>query len=88
MTNYLKEWATLNDVLKKIFFLYRNLLLQINPLNSSCSQKPQYPKRKLSPNRVLRKSSTFEKVAVPKVTLASANVYDYPIKIFTISVKH
>ena len=45
-------------------------MLQIDPFKSSCSQKQQYPKRTLR-LKVLRKSSSLEKVAVPKVTLAS-----------------
>ena len=58
-------------------------MLQIDPLNSSCSQKLQYPGRKLR-LKVLGKSSSLEKVAVPKVTLASANFYKCSSKKFTI----
>ena len=39
MTHYFKEWATASSVLKKIYCLYKNLMLQIDSLNSSCSQK-------------------------------------------------
>ena len=55
-------------------------MLQIDPLSSSCSQKLQYPERKLR----LRKSSSLEKVDAPKFTLASANVYSRCSKKFTI----
>ena len=44
MTHYFKEW--ISGVLKKIYCLYKNLMLQINPLNSSCSQKLHHPERK------------------------------------------
>ena len=50
-------------------------MLQIDPLNSSCSQKQQYPERTLR-LKVIRNSSSLEKAAVPKVTLASANIYN------------
>ena len=50
-THYFKEWTTaswgLTTVLKKIYCLYEYLMLQIDPLSSSCSQKLQYPERKL-----------------------------------------
>ena len=36
-------------VLKKIYCLYKNLRLQVDPLNSSCSQKLHYPEREISP---------------------------------------
>ena len=58
-------------------------MLQIDPISSSCSQKLQYPERKLR-LQVLRKSSPLEKVDGPKVTLASANVYSRSSKKFTI----
>ena len=72
-----------NGVLKKIYFLYKNLMLQIDPLKSSSSQKQKYPGRTLR-LKVLQKSSSLEKVAVPKVTLANAIVYNRSSKIFTI----
>ena len=31
----------------KIYCLYKNLMLQIDPLNSSCSQKVQCPEKKV-----------------------------------------
>ena len=46
-THYFKEWATASGVLKNIYCLYKYLMLQTDSLNSSCSQKLQYPKRKL-----------------------------------------
>ena len=83
ITHYFKKWTTGSGVLKKIYFLYKNVILQIDPLKSSCFQKQQYPKRTLR-LKVLRKSSSLEKVAVPKVTLAIAIVYNCPSKTFTI----
>ena len=59
------------------------MLFQIDHLKSSCSQKQQYPERTLR-LKVLLKSSSLEKVAVPKVTLASTIVYNYSSKIFPI----
>ena len=44
MTHYFKEW--ISGVWKKICCLYKNLMLQINPLISSCSQKLQHHERK------------------------------------------
>ena len=70
-------------VLKKIYFLYKNLMLQIDPLKSSSSQKQKYAERTLR-LKVLQKSSSLEKVAVPKVKLASAIVYNCSSKICTI----
>ena len=58
-------------------------MLQIDPLKSSCSQKQQYPERTLG-IKVLQKSSSLEKVAVPKVTLASAIVYNSSSEAFTV----
>ena len=58
-------------------------MLQIDPLSSRCSEKLQYPERKLR-LQVLRKSSSFEKGDPPKVTLASANVYSRSSKKCTI----
>ena len=82
MTHYFKKWTTGSGVLKKIYFLKKNVILQIDLLKSSCSQKQQYPERALR-LKVLRKSSSLEKVAVLKVTLASAIVYNCSSKIFT-----
>ena len=59
-------------------------MLEIDPLNSNCSQKLQYRERKL---RVLGKSNSLEKVAVPKVTLQNANVYNYSVFINTSTMK-
>ena len=33
-TQYFKQWTTGSGVLKKIYCLYKNLMLQIDPLNS------------------------------------------------------
>ena len=43
ITHYFKKWATGSGVLKKIYFLYENVMLQIDALKSSCSQRKQYP---------------------------------------------
>ena len=61
----------------------KNVMHQIDPLKSSCSQKQHNPEITLR-LKVLGKSSSLEKVAVPKVTLASAIVYNCSSKIFTI----
>ena len=47
ITHYFKKWTTISGVLKNIYCLYKNLILQIDPMNSSCSQKHQYPERTL-----------------------------------------
>ena len=59
ITHYFKQWTTTGGVLKKIYCLYKNLMLQIDPLNRICSRKQQYPERTLS-LKVLRKSSSLE----------------------------
>ena len=64
-------------------FLYKSVMLQIDPLKSRYSQKQQYSERTLR-LKVLRNSSSFEKVAVPKVTLASAIACNCSSKIFTL----
>ena len=58
-------------------------MLQIDPLKRSYFQKPQYLEKNLR-LKVLQKSSSLEKVAVAKVTLASAIVCNCPSKIYTI----
>ena len=47
MTYYFKEWTTPTGILKNIYCLYKNLMLQIDLLNSSCSKKLQFFERKL-----------------------------------------
>ena len=37
ITHYFKKWTTESGVLKKIYCLYKNMMLQIGPLKSSCS---------------------------------------------------
>ena len=86
ITHNLKKWTAGSGVLKKIYFLKKNVMLQIDLLKSSCSQKQQYPERALR-LKVVRKSSSLEKVAVLKVTLASAIVYNCSSKIFTMLYK-
>ena len=34
---YVKDRTTASSVLKKIYCLYKSLMLQINPINSNCS---------------------------------------------------
>ena len=43
ITHYFKKWTTGSGVLKKIYFLYENVMLQIDALKSSYSQRKQYP---------------------------------------------
>ena len=81
MTHYFKEWTTISGVLKKIYCLYKNFMLQTDPLNSNCSQNLQYPEKKVR-LYVLGKSTSLEKLAVPKSTLRSANVYNCSSKKF------
>ena len=71
------------DGCKRFRFLYKIVMLQIDPLKSSYSQKQQYPEGTLR-LKVLRKISSLEKVAVPKVTRLSSIVYNCSSKIFTI----
>ena len=59
------------------------MILQIDPLKSSYSKKQIYPERTLR-FKVFRKNRSLEKVAVLKVILASAIVYNCSSKIFTI----
>ena len=46
-THYFKEWTAARCVLKKTYCLYKNLMIQIDLLSSSSTQKLQYPERKL-----------------------------------------
>ena len=46
-THYFREWTTASFILKKLYCLYKNLMFQIDPLSSNCSQRLLYPKRKL-----------------------------------------
>ena len=82
ITHYFKKWTTGSGVSKKIYSPYKNVMLQIDAFKSSCSQKQQYPKRILR-LKVLRKSSSLKKVAIQKVTLASAIVSNCSSEIFT-----
>ena len=45
ITHYFKKQTTGSGVLKKIYFLYKNVMLQIAPLKSSCFHKQQYSER-------------------------------------------
>ena len=84
ITHYFKKWTTGSGVLKKIYFLYKNVMLQIDPLKSSCSQRKQKNPKELLRLKVLRKSSSLGKVAVTKVTIASGIVYNCSSKISAI----
>ena len=46
-THYFKEWTAASCVLKNKYCLYKNLILRIDTLSSSSSQKLHYPERKL-----------------------------------------
>ena len=46
-TLYFKEWTTVSGALKKIYCLYKNMMLQIDPLTKSFSQKLQNPEKKI-----------------------------------------
>ena len=74
ITHYFKKWTTGSGVLKKIYFLYKNVMLQIDPLKSSCFQRKHKTPKELLRFKVFGKSSSLEKVAVTKVTIASAIV--------------
>ena len=62
---------------KKIFFIYKSVVLQIYLL------KVAVPKDNITPKE-LKIKSTLDKVAVPKVTTASAIVYKCSSKISAI----
>ena len=47
ITHFIKKWTIGSCVLKKVYFLYKNVMLQIDPFKSSCSQKQKYPERTL-----------------------------------------
>ena len=59
ITHYFKKWTTTSGVLKKIYCLYQNWILQVDLVSSSCSQKQQYSERTLR-LKVLQKSSSLE----------------------------
>ena len=58
-------------------------MLQVDSLNNSCFKKLQYHERKFR-LQLLQKSSSLEKVAVPKVNVACENVYNCSSKKMTI----
>ena len=68
ITHYFKNGQLEVVFWKKIYFLYKNVILQKDPPESNCSQKQQYSKRTLR-LKVLQKSSSLEKVAVLAVHL-------------------
>ena len=63
-TFYFKEWMTAGGALKKIYCLYKSLMLQIDPLNKSFSQKLQYPEKKMAIN--LSKKHLFGEISCSK----------------------
>ena len=46
ITHYFKKWTTGSGLLKKVYFLYKNVMLQIDPLKSSCFQNNSTPKER------------------------------------------
>ena len=44
MAHYIEEWTTTSGVLKKIYCLYKNLMLQIDPFNSIFPKNYSTPK--------------------------------------------
>ena len=60
ITHYFKKWTTGSGVLKKIYFLYKNVMLQIDPFKSSCPQRKQYLKGTFK-LKVLRKTALLRK---------------------------
>ena len=60
ITHHFKKWTTGSSILKKIFCLYKNVMLQVDPLKSSCSQKQQYPERTLR-LKVLERAALWRK---------------------------
>ena len=69
--------------LNKITHYIKKWTTACGVLKKICSQKLRYHERTLR-LEVLRKSSSLEKVTVPKFTLANTNVYNCSSKIFTI----
>ena len=61
ITHYFKKWTNGSGVLKKIYFLYKNVILQIDALKSSCSQRKHYPE------------GTFKVKSTPKEQLFGEN---------------
>ena len=61
ITHYFKKWATGGGALEKIYFLYKNVMLQIDRLKSSCSQKQQYPERTYFKVKSIPKEQLFGK---------------------------
>ena len=43
ITHCFKKWTTGSGVLNNIYFIYKNVMLQIDPVKRSCFQKQQYP---------------------------------------------
>ena len=45
MTHYFEEWTTASGILKKIYCLCKNLMLLIDPLNSTVPRNYGTPKK-------------------------------------------
>ena len=71
ITHYFKRWTTGSGVLKKIYFLYKNVMLQIDPLKSSCSQRKQSPKGTFKVKSTPKEQLFREPLSVTKVTIES-----------------
>ena len=86
MTHYFKKQTTASGALKNKYCTYNDLMLQIDPLNSSCfpvAVNYCTPKENLG-YKYSERAPLLKKVAVPKVTLGSANVYNCSSKRVTI----
>ena len=46
MTHCFKECRAAGGVLKRIYCFYKNFIIKIDPLNSSCSKKISVPRKK------------------------------------------
>ena len=79
--HYFKKWTTGSGVLRKIYFLYKNVMFQIDPLKSSFLEINSTPKE-LYVKSIPKEQLSGE--AVLKVTLASAIVYNCSSKVFTV----
>ena len=88
MTHCFKECRAASGVLKRIYCFYKNFIIKIDPLNSSCSKKTTVPRKKTQAistpkEQLFRKSSCSEShpckyaIAVLKNLLYLMNHYNY-----------
>ena len=60
ITHYFKKWPTGSGILKKkSIFFKKKVMLQIDSLKSSCSQKQQYPERNIRLKELFGENSYF-----------------------------